>query len=200
MNAKRLFVALTALVALILGMGMPTTAVYVIVALTLAPALTKLGVSPVAAHLFVFYYAMLSMITPPICIAAFAGAAIAGARPMRTGLECVRLGIMAYLIPFVFVLDPLLLLQGPLLLSLLAVTTAVMGTIAIGVAMVGYFRSPIVWPVRLLLLGGGIALLVPPGGAVERSWLLNGAGLAVCVALLLFELYVKKSAVRAKAG
>jgi TRAP-type uncharacterized transport system fused permease subunit len=89
---------------------MPTTAVYVVVALTLAPAIVKLGIVPLAAHLFVFYWAMLSMITPPICIAAFAGAAIARTSPMRTGYACMRLGVIAYIIPFVFVFDPLLLL------------------------------------------------------------------------------------------
>jgi len=187
-----LILVLTALVALILGMGMPTTAVYVIVALTLAPALVKLGVSPIAAHLFVFYYAMLSMITPPICIAAFAGAAIAGSGPMRTGVECMRLGIMAYLIPFVFVLDPLLLLQGPIMLSMIAVVTATFGTIAIGVAMVGYMRNPISWPVRAILFAGGLALLVPPGGQVERSWLVNAAGALICAAVFFFIIYRSK--------
>jgi len=182
---------MTALVALVLGMGMPTTAVYVIVALTLAPALTKLGFLPLAAHLFVFYWAMLSMITPPICIAAYAGAAIAGTSPMRTGYACMRLGIIAYLVPFVFVFDPLLLLEGPPALVTLAIATAVIGTIAIGIAMVGYFIRPMGWLQRWLLLLAGMALLIPPGGAIFYSWALNATGAAVCLAILFAEWHNK---------
>jgi TRAP transporter 4TM/12TM fusion protein len=178
---------MTALVALVLGMGMPTTAVYVIVALTLAPAITKLGFLPLAAHLFVFYWAMLSMITPPICIAAYAGAAIAGTSPMRTGYACMRLGIIAYVVPFVFVFDPLLLLEGPPSLVTLAIATAVVGTIAIGIAMVGYFVRPMGWIQRLFLLVGGIGLLIPPGGAIAYSWASNATGATICLAILLAE-------------
>lgn len=187
-----LILVLTGVVALILGMGMPTTAVYVIVGLTLAPALVKLGVSPIAAHMFVFYYAMLSMITPPICIAAFAGAAISGANPMRTGFECMRLGVMAYLIPFVFVLDPLLLMQGPLGMVIIAMATAVAGTAAIGIALVGYFQRPVAWFYRIPLGLGGVGLLVPPGGDISRSWMINVAGGALCAAILLQEWYAAR--------
>jgi len=186
-NNLPLILVMTAMVALVLGMGMPTTAVYVIVGLTLAPALVKLGVPEIGAHLFVFYYAMLSLITPPICIAAFAAAAIAGSSPMQTGMQCVKLGIMAYLIPFVFVLDPLLLMQGPPLLVLLAFATAVVGTIAIGVSMIGFFRRHIAWHYRALLLIGGIALLLPPGGEIARSWIANAIGAAICLSVLLVE-------------
>jgi len=178
---------MTSLIALILGMGMPTTAVYVIVALTLAPAVTKLGILPLAAHLFVFYWAMLSMITPPICIAAYAGAAIAGTSPMRTGYACMRLGIIAYVVPFVFVFDPLLLLEGPPALVTLAIATAVIGTIAIGIAMVGYLVRPLGWSQRLFLLVGGIGLLIPPGGAIAYSWASNATGATICLVILLAE-------------
>ncbi|MBI3066389.1 MAG: TRAP transporter fused permease subunit [Deltaproteobacteria bacterium] len=182
---------MTSLIALILGMGMPTTAVYVIVALTLAPAVTKLGIPPLAAHLFVFYWAMLSMITPPICIAAYAGAAIAGTSPMRTGYACMRLGIIAYVVPFVFVFDPLLLLEGPPALVALAIATAAFGTIAIGIAMVGYFVRPMGWIQRLFLLVGGIGLLIPPGGAIAYSWASNATGATICLAILFAEWHNK---------
>ncbi|MBI2319532.1 MAG: TRAP transporter fused permease subunit, partial [Betaproteobacteria bacterium] len=182
-----LILVMTALVSLILGMGMPTTAVYVIVALTLAPALTKLGIQPMAAHLFVFYYAMLSMITPPICIAAFAGAALAGANAMRTGYTSTRLGIIAYLVPFVFIFDPLLLFQGPALLIVLAIATAAGGTVAIGIAMAGYFVRPLGWLNRVLLAAGGIALLIPPGGTIPNSWAINAVGAAVSLAIVVAE-------------
>jgi len=182
-----LILALTGIVALILGMGMPTTAVYVVVALTLAPALAKLGITPIAAHMFVFYYAMLSMITPPVCIASFAGAAIAGASPMRTGYASMRLGIIAYLIPFVFVFDPLLLFQGPGHLVFLAAMTAFAGTVVIGIAMAGYFVRPIGWVGRFFLAAGGIGLLIPPGGIIAYSWLANAIGGAVSALIIVAE-------------
>ena len=184
--------ALTALVALILGMGMPTTAVYVIVALTLAPALTKLGILPIAAHLFVFYWAMLSLYTPPICIAAFAAAAVSGTSAMRTGATCMRLGIIAYLIPFVMVFDPLLLLQGPAPLIILAIATATAGTIAIGIAMSGYLFRFLKWGIRVILTLGGIALLIPPGGAIHFSWAINSLGGALCFIIIFYEWQARK--------
>lgn len=187
-----LILVMTALIALILGMGMPTTAVYVIVALALAPAIIKLGILPIAAHLFVFYWAMLSMITPPICIAAYAGAAIAGTSPMRTGYACMRLGIIAYLVPFIFVLDPLLLFQGPLHLVFLAFITASVGTVAIGISMVGYFVRPLGWLQRIALALGGIGLLIPPGGTIAYSWLINGVSGLVCLALVTHEWRARK--------
>jgi TRAP transporter 4TM/12TM fusion protein len=188
-----LILVLTAFISLILGMGMPTTAVYVIVALTLAPALTKLGIPPIAAHLFVFYYAMLSMITPPICIAAYAGAAVAGANPMRTGYTCMRLGIIAYLVPFIFVFDPLLLFRGPAPLVALAIATATAGTLVIAIAMAGYFVRPIGWLSRLLLAVGGIGLLIPPGGEIAYSWVANAAGGAVCALIIPAEWSSRKT-------
>jgi len=178
---------LTAMVALILGMGMPTTAVYVIVALSLAPALVKLGISPLAAHLFVFYYAMLSMITPPICIASFAGAALAGASPMRTGYTSMRFGIIAYLVPFICVYDPLLLFRGPPQLIALAFVTAAFGTVIIGIAMSGYFLRPVAWPARLMLAASGVALLIPPGGGIAHSWAANTIGGALSVGFVVLE-------------
>lgn len=182
-----LILALTGIVALILGMGMPTTAVYVIVALTLAPALVKLGISPLAAHMFVFYYAMLSMITPPICIASFAAAALAGAGPMRTGYASMRLGIIAYLVPFIFVFDPLLLFQGPAHQVFLAAVTAFAGTVVIGIAMVGYFVRPVGWVSRLFLAVSGTGLLIPPGGDIAHSWLANVLGAVVAGLIILVE-------------
>ena len=188
-----LILVMTGVISLILGMGMPTTAVYVIVALSVAPALTKLGIQPLAAHMFVFYYAMLSMITPPICIASFAGAAIAGASPMRTGCTCVRLGIIAYLVPFIFVYDPLLLFDGPLHLIALAFATAAVGTVVIGIAMAGYFIRPIGWPLRLLLAAAGLGLLIPPGGHIAYSWAINIIGGIVSLLYIVVEWRNRKS-------
>jgi TRAP transporter 4TM/12TM fusion protein len=182
-----LILMLTAFVALFLGMPMPTTAVYVLVALTLAPALIKLGIVPIAAHMFVFYYAMLSLITPPIATAAFAAAAIAGSGMMVTGWACMRLGIIAYVIPFIFVVDPLLLFQGPPHLVALAFATASVGTAAIAAAMVGYFVRPLGSIKRACLILAGLGLLVPPGGTFAYSWAVNVIGAMFCLAILLAE-------------
>ena len=154
----------------------------------------ELGLAPMAAHLFVFYYAMLSLITPPIATTAFAGAAIAGANMMRTGWECMRLAFIAYLIPFVFVFDPLLLFQGAPHLIALAILTATIGTTAVGVAMVGYFVRPVGWIKRALFAAGGIGLLIPPGGTIAYSWSINGVGAALCLALMVYEWHARKAA------
>jgi TRAP transporter 4TM/12TM fusion protein len=197
-NNILIILALTAIVELVLGLPLPTTAVYVLVALTLAPAIVKLGISPLGAHLFVFYYAMLSLITPPIATTAFAGAAIAGANMMRTGWECMRLAFIAYFIPFVFVFDPLLLFQGAPHLILLAIITATLGTTAVGVSMVGYFVRPVGWIKRVLFSLGGIGLLIPPGGTIAYSWAVNGISGALCLALILYEWHARKTALRAE--
>ncbi|MGE5306710.1 MAG: TRAP transporter permease [Alphaproteobacteria bacterium] len=197
-NNILLILALTAIVELVLGLPLPTTAVYVLVALTLAPAIVKLGVSPLGAHLFVFYYAMLSLITPPIATTAFAGAAIAGANMMRTGWECMRLAFIAYFIPFVFVFDPLLLFQGAPHLILLAIITATLGTTAVGISMVGYFVRPVGWIKRILFSLGGVGLLIPPGGTIAYSWAVNGISGALCLALILYEWHARKTALVAE--
>lgn len=193
-NSLMLILVLTAVIELVLGLPLPTTAVYVLVALTLAPAIVKLGIPPLAAHLFVFYYAMLSLITPPIATTAFAGAAIAGASMMRTGWECMRLASIAYVIPFIFVFDPLLLFQGPIRLVALAFATAAVGTGAIGIAMVGYFVRPVGWIKRLLLTLGGMGLLIPPGGTIAYSWFINGIGGIVCLGIIVYEWRARKAA------
>jgi TRAP transporter 4TM/12TM fusion protein len=186
-NNILLILALTAVVELVLGLPLPTTAVYVLVALTLAPAIIKLGILPLAAHLFVFYYAMLSLITPPIATTAFAGAAIAGANMMRTGWECMRLAFIAYLIPFIFVFDPLLLFQGPLHMIALAFATAILGTAAVGISMVGYFVRPVGRLKRFLFAAGGVGLLIPPGGAIPFSWGINAVAALVCLSIAAYE-------------
>jgi TRAP transporter 4TM/12TM fusion protein len=193
-NNILLILALTAIIELVLGLPLPTTAVYVLVALTLAPAIVKLGILPLAAHLFVFYYAMLSLITPPIATTAFAGAAIAGANMMRTGWECMRLAFIAYFIPFVFVFDPLLLFKGPLHMIALALTTATLGTIAVGVSMVGYFVRPVGWVKRILFAVGGVGLLIPPGGTIRYSWAITGVSGGLCLAFILYEWHARKTA------
>jgi len=111
-NSAILLLILTAIVSIILGMGMPTTAVYVLLAVLVAPGLSKLGILPIAAHLFIFYFGMLSMITPPVCLASYAAASIGKTDPVKTGWEAMRLCAIAYVVPFLFVFSPALLLIG----------------------------------------------------------------------------------------
>ena len=127
-----------AVMCIILGMGLPTTGVYLLVAVLAAPPLVQLGVAPLAAHMFVFFYGCLSMITPPVAMAAFAAAHIAQASPMRVGLEACRLGWPAFVLPFLFALSPALLLKGDPLRVSLAVAAAIAGVWLGSAALSGY--------------------------------------------------------------
>ncbi|MFZ5652251.1 MAG: TRAP transporter permease, partial [Bacillota bacterium] len=134
-----LTLVLSAITCIILGMGMPTTAVYIVAATMAAPALIKIGVLPIAAHLFAFYFGNISNITPPVALAAFAGAGIAGANPNQVGWTAVRLGVAAFIVPFMFVYAPeLLIQQGTPLQIILAIVTATIGVIGLGAAGARY--------------------------------------------------------------
>lgn len=146
-------------VTLLLGMGMPTPSVYILAAVLVAPALTKLGVSLMAAHLFLVYYASLSAMTPPIAVAAFAAAPIALANPMAIGLHAVRIAMTAFVVPFAFVYDSGVLLSGSapqVVFSCLSVTAAVA---CLCLAVEGYWKRPIGVVGRLLFLGAGLGLM-----------------------------------------
>lgn len=181
---------LTAIVSMILGMGMPTTAVYVLLAVLVAPALVQLGIEPLAAHLFIFYFGMVSMITPPICLAAYTAAAIVRADAMKTGLEATRLGIVAYIVPFLFALSPTLLLKGSALDVFLTAITAIAGTVLIGVALTGYLFREIATPKRVLIGLAALALLFPHvGPGILFSWVTKFTGMAVAGAVLASEVW-----------
>jgi len=152
---------LTALGSVVLGMGLPTTAAYVVLAALGAPALTELGVPLLAAHLFIFYFGCLSNITPPVSLAAFAAAGIAGSSPLRTGVTAMSLAAPGFLVPFAFVYGPELLLLGSPAAIALATVTAVAGVTAVAAAVVGHARGPIrVW-LRVTVGVAGAALLMP---------------------------------------
>jgi TRAP-type uncharacterized transport system fused permease subunit len=142
-------------------MGMPTVAVYILLSMLLAPALVKLGVPVLAAHLYIMYWGMLSSITPPVCLAAFAGAALAGANPMRTGYSAMRIGILVYIVPFLFVLFPALLLIGTRTEIVVSFVTAVAGSFMIGAAAVGFLFRDLHLPLRVLMALAGLGLLIP---------------------------------------
>lgn len=181
---------LTAIVSMILGMGMPTTAVYILLAVLVAPALAQLGINPLAAHLFIFYFGMVSMITPPVCLAAYTAAAIVQADSMKTGLQATRLGIVAYIVPFLFALSPALILKGSVVDVFLAAVTAVIGTVLLAVALTGYLFRQIGWLKRALLSVAALGLLFPHvGPGILFSWLTNIAGIGLAAAVLASELW-----------
>jgi TRAP transporter 4TM/12TM fusion protein len=182
-----LLLVLTAIVSIILGMGMPTTAVYVLLAVLVAPGLSKLGILPIAAHLFIFYFGMLSMVTPPVCLASYAAASIGKTDPVRTGWEAMRLCIIAYVVPFLFVFSPSLLLIGQWHVVTLSIVTAVAGAILLGVGVVGYLFRPMGIVRRVLFLVAAIGLLIPvvhSGQHATFTWASNGIGLLLAIILV----------------
>lgn len=156
-----ILLVLLMLTCMILGMGVPTTPAYVIVATLGAPALIKMGIPSLAAHLFVLYYAILSVLTPPVCLAAYAGAAIAEAGAMRTGVVAFKIGIVAYIIPFIFVFEPALLLEGDLFTVAMAVTSSIIGVIMLAAGIQGYFLKSCNTVERLVLVASSLALIYP---------------------------------------
>ncbi|HEV8724096.1 MAG TPA: TRAP transporter fused permease subunit [Candidatus Binatia bacterium] len=185
-----LLLVLTAIVSIILGMGMPTTAVYVLLAVLVAPGLAKLGILPIAAHLFIFYFGMLSMITPPVCMASYAAASIGKTDPVKTGWEAMRLCAIAYVVPFLFVFSPSLLLIGHWYEVALSVITAIIGAILLGVGIVGHLFRPVSAFKRAGFLLAATGLLIPvvhSGNYAVLTWATNGAGLALAVMLIAVE-------------
>lgn len=177
---------ISAFVAIILGMGMPTVGVYVIMATLAAPALIRFGLEPMQAHLFLMYFGMMSMVTPPVALAAFAAANIAQTDPWKTGWTAVRIGWSAYLIPFLFALSPALLLKGSPDVVILSAVTAILGVMMGSVAMVGFLFAPIGAPMRVFYMLVGLALLVP-ADAFAGAYALNIAAIAVACGLIWFD-------------
>ena len=166
------------LTSMILGMGVPTSPAYIIVAALGAPALVKAGVPVIAAHMFVFYYAILSAITPPVCVASFSGAAIAEANAMKTGWVSVKLGIVAFIIPFMFAYQPALMLQGDALTVGRAVVTSIVGVLGLSGGMQGYFVSRCHSWERLLLIAGGL-MLIDSGSMTDVTGVAFMAGVGI---------------------
>jgi TRAP transporter 4TM/12TM fusion protein len=165
MSGNNLWVALgfTMVASLVLGMGIPTTATYIVLATMAAPALVKLGVVPLAAHLFVFYFGIVADITPPVALAVYAGSAIAGSNPWQTGIQAVKLALGAFLIPYIFATNPVMLLVGATPLGVVQMLiTSVLGMVAIGTGVTGFWSTHLrMWERALLCVGG--VLLVDPG-------------------------------------
>ncbi|MFL2546748.1 MAG: TRAP transporter permease [Candidatus Rariloculaceae bacterium] len=182
-----LLLVLTALASIILGMGMTTTAVYITVAALVAPALVQMGVEPMAAHLFAFYYGVVSTITPPVALAAFAAAGIAGSAPMRTAFTSARVGVAKYVVPFAFVFNSSLLLSGALSLSLVSFAATLAALWSLSVALEGWYNGRQYGPGLRVGLGViAVALLLPPTEIILTVpgyyfWLAALAGLGLFI-------------------
>ena len=177
-NSTFLALFLTMICCIILGMGVPTTANYVIMATITAPILIKMGIPVLAAHMFVFYFGIVADITPPVALAAYAGAAIAKCNPLKTGVNATRLAITAFIVPYIFAYSPEMLFIGDVKWYDVALicATAIIGIIGVSGGMEGYMYVKCPWWQRILLLGGGLLCIIP--GAVT-----DVAGFA-CIALV----------------
>ena len=182
-----LLLLIAAFLCIILGMGMPTVAVYIILAALIAPSLVELGVLPIAAHMFVMYLGMMSFLTPPVAIASFFAASMAGASPMATSWASMRFGWTAYVVPFLFVFSPALLLQSPDIgLTVLTVSTAIAGVWLMSAAIVGYLFRPAGIAMRAVVMAAGILLLIPTGFGPWVMWA-NAVGAIASTACLAIE-------------
>ena len=182
---------LSAIVCIVLGMGMPTIGVYVLVATLVAPAMVETGVSPMAAHMFVLYYGMLSFITPPVCIGAFFAAKLAEADQMRTGFVAMRFGWSAFVVPFLFIYSPSLLFEGDAITLMHDVTTAIAGVWLVSAALVGYLYRPLAQAARLALGVAGLGLLIPVG-TFPGAWWSDIGGLLLGAVVLGPEFLAKR--------
>src|SRR5690625_1287289 len=157
-----LILVFTMIACLILGMGLPTTANYVVTATVAAPILVEFGVPLIAAHMFVFYFGIIADITPPVCLAAYAASGLAGSNPMKTGVTAFKLAIAAFIIPFMFVIQPQLLLQDDTFSRFVpSIVTVVLGIGSIAAGLIGYRQSGDPGFERLLLVVGGVLLVFP---------------------------------------
>ena len=207
-NAPLVLLIMGAITSFIFGMGMTITACYIFLVIVLAPPLTAAGFHPMAIHLFMLYFGMVSFITPPVALAAFAAAGLAGATPMRVGLEAVRLGMILYVIPFFFVYNPALILQGSLGEIVVVVGTAMVGVFMISSALQGYLlgagrlhQDALGWLSRASLFGGGLMMAMPGGGDVPftHTELAIGALIAGTPGILIPLLRNRPKMARARA-
>ena len=178
-KAKFIALFLTMICCIILGMGVPTTANYCIMATTCAPILIKMGIPDVAAHFFVFYFGIVADITPPVALAAYAGAAIAQGNPMKTGVNATKLAIAAFIIPYIMAYNPAMVLVNTTAFEIVQIViTSLIGMFGVAAALNGFLFRSISWPGRILLLAGGLLMMVP-GTLTDIIGLVLVAGIVV---------------------
>jgi len=184
-NNVFLLLLITAFGCLFLGLPLPTTVVYITLAVLAAPALVQLGIPPLAAHLFLFYFGMVSLITPPDCLPVYIAASIARANFWQTGWTAMRLGIAAYIVPFIFALHPPLIFIGTFKEISIAIVTAVIGVTLLSTGCAGYLFRSLSWPKRGLFWLASLLLLIPNWSGI---WLFaDFAGLLLGVGLVVWE-------------
>ncbi len=167
-------------ISIILGMGMPTTAAYAVAAAVVAPGLIQLGIPVLVAHFFVFYYAVMSAITPPVALAAYAGAGLSGSDPMKTSVEAFKIGLAAFIVPFMFFYSHELLMQGEWIDIARVVATALLGMYLLSAAVQGYYFGTIGVILRIVLLVAALSM-------IEGTWYTDLFGLAVAVGLFFYQ-------------
>ena len=175
-----MLLVLTMLVSLVLGMGLTTTACYVILAVLVAPALIKMGVHPMAAHMFVFYYGMYSFITPPVALGAYAASGLSGSKPLYTGYVAWKIALPGFILPFLFVFWPALILEGDVLSICQVTITALFGVLFFSVAIAGYFKRNLNLLERFLMAVAGILL-------VHGGWITDLVGFGMGFGLMLLN-------------
>ena len=180
-----ILMVLTMIACVIMGMGLPTVACYVVLASMVAPALIKMDVVPIAAHLFIFYFGIISAITPPVALASMVGAGIAKADFVKTSLQALKLGLAAFILPFMFVLNPALVLQGDILEILQCIFTAVVGILSMSITLQGFFleKTPI-WQ-RVIFGVAAITLIIP-------ETITDIIGLAIFIVAVLLQVATRK--------
>lgn len=186
-DATILGLLLTMVCCIVLGMGVPTTANYCIMASTCAPILIQLGIPVVAAHFFVFYFGIVADITPPVALAAYAGSAIAKSKPMKTAVNATKLAIAAFIVPYIFAFNPIMLFEGDASVFEMALVcvTALLGLFCIAAALNGYLFKKINPVLRIALVVGGLCAMIP-GIASDV------VGIAVAVAVVAFQYLTAK--------
>jgi len=179
---------LTMVVCIILGMGMPVAAAYMLTVVLTVPALLGLGVSLMSAHLFAVYFSVMSAITPPVAVAAYAASGFAEADPVKIGWQAVRLGVISFIVPYIFVYNPSLLLVGTSFLHIIfSILTAVIGVGALSVGMQGWFTGKISIIQRLFFLFGGLALIYP--GVISSAF-----GAVIVLIVSAFHFFLRRKA------
>ena len=179
---------LTMLCCIVLGMGVPTTANYVIMATITAPILIKMGIPALAAHMFVFYFGIVADITPPVALAAYAGSAIAKSNPLKTGVTATRLAIAAFIIPYMFAYNPKMLFIDAGAFDVISIIiTSFIGIYAVASGMEGYHSVKLPWWQRFMILAGGMMLIVP-------ETITDIIGIALVAAVIVLQVIADKKA------
>ncbi|ETI60261.1 TRAP transporter permease [Marinomonas profundimaris] len=186
---------LTALASFVLGMGLPTSAAYLLLAVLVAPAMTQLGMEILSAHMFIFYFGLVSAITPPVALAAYAAATISGAQPNETAVESMRLGFVKLLVPFLFVTMPGVLLIGSTESIVAAITFATLATTSMSIGFSGWLRVNLSWVTRLLYVVAAV-LIAWPAAATDLSVAVLGARV---IGFVLFSGLLFKACIQPKA-